>query len=318
MKDLTVSIIVHHDFTHIYSALTSLYDNTTTPFDLYLTINAGDPADIQQLRSAFPAAHLIVNPEPRGFAANHNIILRQATTPFVALLNDDIYVYPGALDKLVDYLRQHPQAGLVGPAIHNPDGTLQLSVFSDPSIFRSLYIISGLSGLTRHGGPIRRTLQRLGIAQRLGVESLRTDLTTRPVPVVVGVAMVARREAYLEAGVMDEVSPFYGEEYGWHWRLRQHGWQVIFHPEVRIDHYNPAPVTTGWKLVAHRQATLEYYARYRPRWQLRLIQVAMIISHMAAALLTLLWDRTRSRHHRQIVQMACACRKRTSVLEKGA
>jgi GT2 family glycosyltransferase len=301
---LTIHFIIHDDFTQIYPALTSLYATTHTPFVLHITINRGTPAEIARLQAAYPQAHLQVNTMLRSFAENHNAALQRAATPYVALLNDDIRLGENALDQLVTYLDQQPQAGLVAPHILNPDGTSQLSIFSDMTLLRSLYTISGLGVLTQHGGMVRRLVQRSGLARWLGTASLQPLQQTRAVPVVVGVAMLVRRSAYLQVGGMDEVTRMYGEEYGWHWRLRQAGWQVVFVAAAHVTHYNPTTDLTGWKLAEHRKAILGYFLRYRPRWQYTVIRGAIILTHSTYAALYALFQPAKRRAHWATVKMA--------------
>jgi GT2 family glycosyltransferase len=279
MTKFTASFIVHDDFSHIEKALVSLFDNTNVPFVAHLTINHGNNEIIDSLRKRFPHLKIEVNLRPLGFAANHNSVMKQAQTPFVALLNDDIFVHPGALNTMVSYLEANPDVGLVGPLIENPDGTPQQSAFSDPSLLRMVYAISGLGYLTRHNGFVRKVLQRLGVAQILGVESLRKDLSIRPVPAVVGVAMVVRSEAYRQAGLMDEDTRFYGEEFGWHLRLRRQGWKVVFVPTTRITHFNTSQELSGWKLAEHRKAILCYFLRYKTRWETKVLRFTIFTLH---------------------------------------
>jgi N-acetylglucosaminyl-diphospho-decaprenol L-rhamnosyltransferase len=309
---LTVSIIIHNDFSHIAPALQSLYQHTSLPVRIYITVNAGSEADIERVRQAYPDLNLRINDQARGFATNHNDILRVADTPYTALLNDDITVHPGALDTLVTYLETHLDVGLVGPLVLNPDGTLQQSVFSDPSLFRMLYAISGLGRLTPHGGSVRRLLTRLGLAGRLGVESLKIDPGTRSVPVVVGVAMVVRREACLQAGLMDEATRFYGEEFGWHWRLRQYGWKIALVTEALVTHHNRAQDLSGWKLAEHRKAILNYYLLYRPQWQAFIIRISIIIAHLFWAVVFLPFRTQQARAHWGAVNVGLAWRPAVS------
>lgn len=302
-EHLTVNFTVHGDFSHIEMALQSLYTTTHIPFQVYMTINTGTVPQVEQIRAKYPQVNIKVNPQPVGFAANHNAIMRLAQTPFVALLNDDVTFHPGALDALVTYLQTHADVGLVGPVVENPDGTPQLSTFSDPSLLRVIYGMSGLARLTRHGGRIRGILQQVGITRYLGVESLNTALVTRDVPVIVGVCMVVRRAAYLQAGTMDEHTLVYGEEFGWHWRLRQKGWRVVFVPSARVTHYNREADLSGGKLIEARKGILAYFLLYRPAWQVIVVRLSIILCHTLAMMVTLPFDRKRANTHWQTVKI---------------
>jgi GT2 family glycosyltransferase len=301
---LTVSLIVHDDFSHIHQTLACLFAMPTPPERIFVTINATpSQAEVEQLRTGFPTIHMLINPEPRGFATNHNRVMALAATPFIALLNDDITFPPDALDTLISVLQTQPDVGLVAPAIQSPDGSPQLAVFSDPTLFRSIYKISGAGSLTQHGGLARRFLQRIGLAKRLGVESLNPDQTMRAVPVARGVCMVTWRDVCQRTGGMDEDTRVYGEEYGWHWRIRQGGWRVMFVPQVVITHYNLSQLLEGWKLAEHRKSILNYFIRYRPRWQAWIIRVTIVMFHGLWALLNLPFSRQRVHQHWKAVQI---------------
>ncbi len=299
---LTVSIIVHGDFSHIEAALHSIAQQSV-PCQVHLTVNTGPHPEVDRLQALFPELCVHINEAPLGFAANHNRVLRLARTPYVALLNDDILLYPGALEALTGYLDAHPDVAVVGPAIENPDGSPQIAVWSDPTLPRMIYRISGLSALTPPGGRVRRALQRPGIARLLGVESLNLAPVTRPVPVVIGVAMVARREACARAGVMDEDTRVYGEEFGWQWRLRQRGWRVVFVAEARVIHYNPANDLTGWRLAEHRKGIICYFQKYRSPWQAVVLRGSVVGFHGLGALLLAPFNREKARAHWKAVQV---------------
>ena len=297
---LTVSLIVHNDFSHIRAALHSLR-RTRTPFQAYITINTGYVPEVDQLRKEFPEVVFHINESPRGFAANHNAIMRMATSEFVGLLNDDIILHNGALDTLVAYLDNHPETGLVGPKLFNADGTPQVSYYSDPGLLRMIYKISGLAIITHQQSPVRRWLQRLRINRLLNVESLNPHPNTaRPVPVIKGTVMVVRRKAYQQVGLMDETTLAYGEEIDWHWRLRQAGWQVVFVPEAQVTHFGTSQATlrlTGKQLVEDRKAILNYYLKFRPFWQVMMIRCSIALSHSFWGLISLPLSRQQAQAH---------------------
>lgn len=307
---LTAHFIIHDDFSHINRALMSLRDGTQQPHAVWVTINRGAAEQVAAIGRRWPTVDIQQNAAPQGFAANHNAAMRRCQTPYIALLNDDIAVHPAALDHIMAYLEANPDVGLCSPQIVNPDGSAQLSSFSDLSLLRALYKISGLGKLTPHGGLVRRLMTRTGLARLLGLESLRpttpADQQPRDVPVAVGVAMVVRRSAYESAGMMDEDTVMYGEEYGWHYRLRQAGWRVVLLPGATVTHYNPTTDLTGWKLAEHRKSLIALFTRYKPRWQSWLIRSAIVFFHSLYALLNWPFNRAESRAHAQAVRMALA------------
>jgi GT2 family glycosyltransferase len=161
--------------------------------------------------------------------------------------------------------------------------------------------------LTSQQSPIRRWLLKTGILKRLNIESFNTDRKTRSVQVIKGAAMVVRREAYLQAGLMDEVTLAYGEEYGWHLRLRQHGWVVVLVTEAQVTHYGLGQAKLklqGWLLAEDRKASLAYYLLYRPAWQGFVVRSTIIIVHACYGLLWSPFNRKRAKAHFNTVNMA--------------
>lgn len=292
--DLTINITVHQDFLHIRRALASIMQNTTRPMIIYVTINTGESKEVNALKQDFPDVHYIINEKPKGFAANHNHVLRIAETPFVALLNDDIELAPDAIDTLIEYLVQNPKVGVVSPRILNPDGTPQLTTYSYPSLPRMIYKVSGLGHLTRQGSPIRNFIVDSGIARWFGVASLSKNEVTRNVPVVVGVAMFTRREAYQQAGIMDEDTIVYGEEVAWHWRMKQAGWDVAVMTDTHFTHYNVDKDVRGWKLAEHRKGMLNFFCRYRPQRQSWILRIAIVFFHCLRWIFNIIFDRERA------------------------
>ncbi|MBN1964488.1 MAG: glycosyltransferase family 2 protein [Anaerolineae bacterium] len=299
---LTVSLIVHGDFSHIGPALRSLYAHTVTPMQVYVTINTGADAVVDALRAEFPTLTLVWNEHPQGFAANHNAIMKLAATEFAALLNDDIVIHDAAVDRMVAYLQAHPEAGLVGPSLLNADGTPQVSFYSDPTLIRMLYKISGLAVLTNQQSKLRHWLRQAGVSSlfKQVISLQKAPTVPRPVPVIKGTAMVVRRTAYTQVGLMDETTVAYGEEIDWHWRLRQAGWQVVYVPQASVTHYGMGQATLklhGALLTEDRHAILNYFSKHRPRWQTHCIRGGIILAHSFWGAVWLPFSLERARTH---------------------
>ena len=58
------------------------------------------------------------------------------------------------------------------------------------------------------------------------------------VEVVAGCFMLVRREVIESVGGMDEDFFMYGEEAEWCYRIRRHGWRVLYYPDATILHHS--------------------------------------------------------------------------------
>lgn len=277
---LAVSLIVHDDFSHISDCLTSLFaSEDELDFDVFVTVNRGSKSEIDHLRKQFPVVHLIINHEPRGFAANHNHVLAATDTPYIALLNDDILIEPGALSLMAHFLKENPRVGLVGPYLQTPDGHPEAAAYSDPSLLRMIYRISGLAALTQQGSFLRGLFLRLGGRRLVPVDSFDLSRETRRVEIVVGTAMLVRREAYKDVGPMDETTLAYGEDVDWSYRFRQHGWEVAVVGEAAVTHFGSGQIQSqlrGPIFVESQKGILNFFIKHRPGWQTAVIRLSMM------------------------------------------
>jgi GT2 family glycosyltransferase len=78
------------------------------------------------VRRTHPWVRLVESPENLGFGRACNLGFQGVDTPYVLFLNPDAWLEPDALELLIDFLEQHPRAGLVAPASRNPGGRRQL------------------------------------------------------------------------------------------------------------------------------------------------------------------------------------------------
>jgi GT2 family glycosyltransferase len=105
---------------------------------------------------------------------------------------------------------------------------------------------------------------------------------------------------------MDEATLAYGEEYGWHLRLRQAGWKVVLVTEAQVTHFGSGQARLRLKgslLVEDRKAILYYYLKYRPRWQAGLLRLTMALFHTVYGFLWLPFNRGHARTHMNVVDM---------------
>lgn len=310
---LTVSFIVTYNFKWIDAAIASL-QYTTTPHEIYVVINGATQNEAEQFKTTYPNIKTIQNEHPLSFSENHNIMMRQSQTPYIALLNDDIEVHEDALDILVAYLDEHPEAGLVGPQLYYEDGTPQTSAYSDPGLLRMIYKISGLARLTHQRSPLRRWLLRMGLGKLMRLDSLRTIDTPQTVDVVKGAVMLVRREAYLQGGLMDENMKAYAEELDWQYRLRQVGWKMVLVPQARVTHFGlgQAELTLkGERLYFDRVGILTYYIKHRSTWQTAIIRATILLSHGFWGVVWLPFERARATIHFKTAKMALTWRYQT-------
>lgn len=173
----------------------------------------------------FPEAVLIPNDRNRGFAAACNQAIRASRGRYLLLLNPDTLVPAGSLEEMVEFLDRRPDAGGGGPKLSNPDGSLQPSVRTFPTIASAFgqFTILGDLGLFR-----RARAAYLQTAFDYG----RPAIVEQPM----GAALFLRREALEEVGLLDESFFLYFEEVDLCRRLSRAGRPLWYNPAAEIVH----------------------------------------------------------------------------------
>jgi GT2 family glycosyltransferase len=205
-----------------------------------LVVDNGSADDtVPVVRERFPWAELIALPENLGFAAGNNVGLRRAKGRHAVLLNSDTVVFRDALEACVRYLDAHPEVGVVGPQLLNPDGTKQNCIHNHPSLVTEIVPKGVLETLF----PRRFPSKRFEHPEPIEVEA------------VLGACLFVRREVLETVGPMPEDYFFFLEETDWCFRIGEAGWRIVHLPEVHIVHVYGA--STKKKIPA--ETRIEYH-----------------------------------------------------------
>jgi GT2 family glycosyltransferase len=108
-------------------------------FEVLVLDNASGDDSVGLARSLDLPVRWMLRDTNAGFAAGNNLLAAQAGGEFICLLNPDTTVTADCLTPLVDYLRAHADAGIVGPHHLGADGHWQLT-FGDPVTLRGAFL----------------------------------------------------------------------------------------------------------------------------------------------------------------------------------
>jgi GT2 family glycosyltransferase/serine acetyltransferase len=162
-----------------------------------------------------------------GYSYGNNVAIRPALASenppdYVLLLNPDTVIRPNAIASLVQFMEAHPQAGIAGSRLEDPDGTPQRSAFRFPTIW------SEFDGGLRLG-LVTKLLEKWVVAPPVSKINCRTEW-------VAGASMIIRREVFKKTGLMDENYFLYFEEVDFCLQSDRRGWECWYVPESRVVH----------------------------------------------------------------------------------
>ena len=202
--------------------------------EVWVVDNCSTDGSADAVRERYGWARLVEPEENLGFGRAVNLVARQTSTPWVAPANADIAPQPGALERLLAAGDADPQTGIVAPQLVRPDGSIQHSVFSFPTLgFTTLFNL-GLQSL----------VPRLG--DRLCVEGYWDPARPRTVPWAIGAFLLVRREAWDAVGGFDEGQWMYAEDLDLGWRVARAGWRTRYVPDAVVHHAESAATAAAW------------------------------------------------------------------------
>lgn len=223
-------------------------------------INDGDE-DLAR-RVAPLANEVVTRTFPVGFAANHNEFLRKTTSEFHIIANDDVVVDRNCLRDLLEVARtpSHADAAVISPLLRNPDGSLQPSTASFPTLTTAVLIYSGLRSVIP---PRLEAYMARWLRSGAGSSKHWDHDTEVSVQTLRGAFVLVRMDAVREVGYMSEIALVGGEEAEWHARLESVGWKVLFTPRAEVIHVGR--VSTGGRPdldVEYVKGMVNYFAQH--------------------------------------------------------
>lgn len=228
MMDLSVILVNYNVKSYLSQSLESIQKALEPiPGEIIVVDNASSDGSVAMVQKRFPAVRLIANEKNVGFASANNQAIRIAKGRFLCLINPDTLVREDTFHSALTYLQAHPEVGMAGGKVLNPDGSLQLACRrSYPTPWVAFTKVSGLSRLfpkSRFFG--RYNLTYLDPEEEAEVEAIS------------GSFMIVRKEAVKQAGLLDENFFMYGEDLDWCYRIHQTGWKIMYLPQTQIVHY---------------------------------------------------------------------------------
>jgi len=210
-------------------ALQALYNSHVLPEQVILVDNNSHDGSAQMVREEFPQVLLVESKENLGFAKGNNRAIKEAATqPFVWLLNSDTETGNRTLEQLVAYMEAHPEIGALGPQLIYPDNRLQSVGGYFPSILNVFYYLF----------PFVYFLPQAWRAHFKSIALFPQSIPERGLDLeyATGAALLLRRTALDQVGLMSEDYFMYFEETDMCWRMKKAGWKIRAIPTDPVVH----------------------------------------------------------------------------------
>ena len=208
--------------------------------------NSVDEEDLTDLISTYPLIRRVDAGGNLGYSAASNLGARSATADFLIFMNPDTRPTADALDRLVDYLEQHPAVACCGAAgIGTAGGGAQ------PTWIRILVHTLGL----------HRRFPKAGIYYQ------QIDHGTVDVGWISGSCLAIRRSTFAQLGGFDPRYFIYQSDFDLGLRMQQKGMRQVVLGDVVLPHTDggSSDLPSTWTWDKRGRAWTRFLRNSRPR-----------------------------------------------------
>lgn len=230
-----------------------LRETADASYEILLVDNASNDGVIDAVRLEMPSVRCFPLEKNVGFARANNIAAEQAKGRYLLLLNPDTVVLERAVDRLLEFAVQKPEARIWGGLSLRGDRSIdQTSCWHRVTLWSAICRTFSMDTAFPHSGVLN--VEGYGGWDRLSV---------REVDIICGCFMLIERELWDRLDGFDGAFFMYGEEADFCLRAANIGARPLFTPHAKIIHYGGAShqVETE-KIIRSLSARAELIKRY--------------------------------------------------------
>lgn len=266
----------------LLDALASIYVAPPNfEYEVFVIDNGSKDGSAEAVAREYPQVQLTANQGNTGYAEGNNQGIERAKGKYILLLNPDVILPKGGLERAVRFMEDRPNAGALGVRQVHPDGKLQRSVRGFPSPIAVWWELIGFTRLFPQN-------QEFGAYRMTWFNYDKVQEVDQPM----GTFLLMRGDVVQQVGALDLAFPIFFNEVDWCLRCKRAGWKIYFTPDVEIIHYGGASTSQVGAAMAweSRRGLLGFYAKhYRAIWHLPLRVLIALLSFPYA------WSQSRAR-----------------------
>ncbi len=239
--DLSILIVSYNTREMTLACLASVLAETHEQrYEIIVVDNASTDGSADAIAGLDGPIRLIRSSENLGFARANNLAAEQARGRFILLLNPDTVILDRAIDRLVAFAYQRPEARIWGGRTYFADGRLNpSSCWGRMTPWNLVCRVTGVTGLL--AGSALFNSEGIGGWNRQGA---------RAVDIVSGCFLLIERELWDELAGFDPVYFMYGEDADLCLRAAVNGARPMISSDATIIHHGGASeVTREGKMV---------------------------------------------------------------------
>jgi len=247
--DLSIIIVTFKSESTIEKCLDSVYSSFgKINFEVIISDNSPNKNTkdlIEKIKAKYKNLTFIYNDDNEGFSRGNNIALKNASGEYVLFLNPDMVVEKNTISGIMEFMKEHPEAGTATPKVHLLDGTLDDSCHRGfPTPWRAFCHFSKLSKIF----PKNKIFA--------GYNLTYLDFTkTHEIDALAGSFLIIKSTLGKKLNWWDEDYFFYGEDIDFCYRIKKAGYKIYYVPKYQALHYKG--VSSGIKKISKDISTAD-------------------------------------------------------------
>ncbi len=203
---------------------------------------------------SIPSVRIIEERTNVGYGRGNNAALRFVQGEYLLIVNPDNTLPHDAIEKMLQALQAHPDAGIVGPALIHPDGSVRPSARKFPRI---IDLLRKRLWPERWQADYNKTMAEMQLQESVDVDWL------------VGACLLMKTELFRTLGGYDKRYFLFFEDIDICRRAHALGKKVLYLPHVRaLDRKTRLSGSTAFSLLTkkttriHLQSALQYFWKW--------------------------------------------------------
>ncbi len=244
------SIVTYNNISTIAKTLETIFTQTKDiDFKLYIVDNGSSDGTPEFIEKNYPQVSVIRSEKNVGFGAGHNIVINSVDSSYHAIINPDIVLKENVIKKMVDYMEENTDIGLLSPRICFPDGRDQVLGKRNP---RLKYLVASRLRGDEPGKLLREYAM------------LDCDLS-KPVRIenATGCFMLLRTDVLKKIGGFDDGYFMYFEDADLARRVNEVS-RCVYYPNAIVNHVWGRESKRNLKLMCvHIESMFRYFRKWK-------------------------------------------------------
>lgn len=176
-NEVSIVIVSMNRMDNLDICIPSIEKYTKCNHKIYVVAYMFSKENLAELKKKYPQVIIVESNEIRGFSENNNLALRQVTSEFVFIQNDDTEYKEPVLDKLMAAYKQTPKATIMAPKLLLGNGNTQFCGIRKYDFFTFVLATCGIHKLPKsnfeNGSGIFKTYNVSGAAFLIKTDDFR-------------------------------------------------------------------------------------------------------------------------------------------------